>query len=241
MRAVPARTARHRAFGVRVGQREIPTTTRQIRQPVRVAWPRPSAAHRRDSERTALSPAPGAVVNVRRLEASDVALVASIDRSEHVEVQYRMENGRLVEVPALIADIPAWDPDDSGQNSVASHMAFYASVVADGAALFGAFDDDGDLMGLASVHPTFEPGLAWLAALHVSRIHRRRGAASALWNASVAVAREAGARSLYVSATPTGSAIGFYLGRGCRLADPVHPRLFADEPEDIHLVCPLTD
>jgi hypothetical protein len=44
---------------------------------------------------------------------------------------------------------------------------------------------------------------------------------------------------MYVSATPTGSAVGFYLGRGCRLADPVHPDLFAQEPEDIHLVCPL--
>ena len=94
-------------------------------------------------------------------------------------------------------------------------------------------------MGLATVHPTFEPGLAWLATLHVSRPHRRSGAASALWDAGVALAREAGARSLYVSATPTGSAVGFYLGRGCRLADPVHPGLFAREPEDIHLTCAL--
>jgi len=178
-------------------------------------------------------------MNVRRLEPSDVALVASIDRSEHVEVQYRIEDGRLVEAPVFMADIPTWDPDGSGEHSVASHIAFCASVVADGAALLGAFDDDGELMGLATVHPTFEPGLAWLATLHVSRAHRRRGAASALWDAGVALAREAGARSLYVSATPTGSAVGFYLGRGCRLADPVHPELFAHEPEDIHLVCPL--
>ncbi len=131
-------------------------------------------------------------MNVRRLEPSDVALVASIDRSEHVEVQYRVEDGRLVEVPVFMVDIPPWDPDGSGENSVASHMAFYAKVVADGAALFGAFDDDGELMGLASVQPTFEPGLAWLATLHVSRTHRRRGAASALWDAGVALAREAG-------------------------------------------------
>ena len=178
-------------------------------------------------------------MNVRRLEPSDVVLVGSIDRSEHVEVQYRIENGRLVEVPVVMADIPTWDPDGSGEHSVASHIAFYASVVADGAALFGAFDDDGELMGLATVHPTFEPGLAWLATLHVSRAHRRRGAASALWAAGVALAREAGARSLYVSATPTGSAVGFYLSRGCRLADPVHPELFAREPEDVHHVYPL--
>lgn len=178
-------------------------------------------------------------VRIRRLEPSDVALVASIDRSEHVEVQYLVDDGRLVEVRVSVADIPPWDPEGSGGHSVASHIAFCASAVADGAALFGAFDDDGELMGLATVHPTFEPGLAWLATLHVSRPHRRRGAASALWDAGVALAREAGARALYVSATPTGSAVGFYLGRGCRLADPVHPQLFADEPEDIHLVCPL--
>ena len=178
-------------------------------------------------------------MNVRRLEPSDVSLVASIDRSEHVEVQYRIEDGRLVETTVSMPDIPTWDPDGSGEHSVASHVAFCAAVVADGAALFGAFDDEGELMGLATIHPTFETGLAWLATLHVSRFHRRRGAASALWDAGVALAREAGARSLYVSATPTGSAVGFYLGHGCRLADPVHPELFALEPEDIHLVCPL--
>ena len=139
----------------------------------------------------------------------------------------------------MLADIPPWDARGSGEHSVASHVAFCESVVADGATLLGAFNDDGEVMGLATVHPTFEPGLAWLATLHVSRIYRRRGAASALWDAGAALAREAGARSLYVSATPTGSAIGFYLGRGCQLANPVHPVLFAHEPADIHLVCKL--
>lgn len=178
-------------------------------------------------------------MEVRRLEPGDVALFASIDRSEHVEAQYRVEDGHLIEVPVEAADIPPWDPDGTGAHSVASHAAFCAEVVADGAVLLGAFDDDGELMGLATVHPTFEPELAWLATLHVSRAHRRRGAASALWDAGVMLARSAGARAVYVSATPTGSAVGFYLGRGCRLADPVHPTLFADEPEDIHLVCPI--
>ena len=86
-------------------------------------------------------------MNVRRLEPSDVALVASIDRSEHVEVQYRIEDGRLVEAPVFMADIPTWDPDGSGEHSVASHIAFCVSAVADGAAPFGAFDDDGELDG----------------------------------------------------------------------------------------------
>jgi hypothetical protein len=94
-------------------------------------------------------------------------------------------------------------------------------------------------MGLATVEPRFEPGLAWLATLHVRRAHRRQGAASASWTAAVELAREAGANAMYVSATPTGSAVGFSLRCGCRLADPVHPKLFADEPDDIHLVFPF--
>jgi ribosomal protein S18 acetylase RimI-like enzyme len=178
-------------------------------------------------------------LDVRRLAPADVALVASIDRSEHVEVVYRVEAGRLVSGPVPVgrADIPAWDPEGSGEHSVAAHTASYSSAVADGAVLLGAFTaEDGALMGLAAVQAELEPGLAWLAALHVSRAQRRRGAASALWEAAVEVARAAGARSLYVSATPTDSAVGFYRSRGCELADPVHPALFAQEPEDIHLV-----
>jgi len=179
------------------------------------------------------------LVIVRPLGSSDVGLVAAIDRSEHVELQYRVQDARLVEAPVLMADIPTWDPHGTGEHSVAGHIAFCASVIADGGRLLGAFADSGELMGLATVHPTFDPGLAWLATLHVSRPHRRRGAASALWDAGAALARAAGSRSLYVSATPTGSAVAFYLRRGCRLADPPHPELFEREPEDIHFICAL--
>jgi hypothetical protein len=35
--------------------------------------------------------------------------------------------------------------------------------------------------------------------------------------------------------------VGFYLRQGCRLADPVHPALYADEPDDIHLVKQLAE
>jgi predicted N-acetyltransferase YhbS len=73
----------------------------------------------------------------------------------------------------------------------------------------------------------------------VSRQARRRGVAAALWGAAVHEAAQAGAESICVSATPTGSAVGFYLSRGCRLADPVHPALYATEPDDIHLTCSL--
>jgi GNAT superfamily N-acetyltransferase len=173
---------------------------------------------------------------VRRLAADDVSLIAEVDRSEHVEVEYKVIDGRLEERPVSMAEIPSWDREGFGEHSVATQIEHCGELLADGAALLGAFDGDA-LMGLAIVHPAFEPGLGWLAFLHVSREHRRHGAARELWRAAAELARRAGARSRYVSATPTGSAVGFYLGRGCRLAQPVHPRLFAEEPDDIHLIC----
>jgi hypothetical protein len=48
-------------------------------------------------------------------------------------------------------------------------------------------------------------------------------------------ARDAGHETLYVSATPSGSAIGFYRSEGFAPAEPL-PELFEKEPEDIHMI-----
>jgi ribosomal protein S18 acetylase RimI-like enzyme len=177
-------------------------------------------------------------MQVRRLPAEDVSLVATIDRSEHVDIEYRVVDGALQPIPATMTEVPAWDPTGSGAHSVTAKIAFCESVVARGGILLGAFDGE-RTAGLAIVLPAFEPPLAWLASLHVSRPYRRRGAAQALWSVAAEIAAADGADSMYVSATPTESAIGFYLRQGCRLAHPVHPDLFAAEPDDIHLVCSL--
>jgi len=177
-------------------------------------------------------------MQVRKLVIEDAALVAKIDRSEQVDVEYEVRDGQLVERPLTIAEIPAWDPSGSGPHSVAHQIEFCRSLIAGGGTLLGAFDEE-SVMGLAAVDPVFEPPMAWLGYLHVSRAYRRRGAAQALWDAAVDLARRAGAVSIYVSATPTGSALGFYFAQGCRLASPVHAALYEKEPEDIHLVCSL--
>jgi GNAT superfamily N-acetyltransferase len=152
-------------------------------------------------------------------------------------VEYSVERGRLVGRQVDL-DVPTWSREGSGEHTVTGVIDHWLPVVDGGAAFLGAFDGD-RLLGLVIVDGAFQPGTAWLAFLYVSREHRRRGVASALWSAAEGMALSAGAASIYVSAVPSGSAVGFYLSRGCELAEPPHPELYAKEPEDIHLVCPI--
>jgi ribosomal protein S18 acetylase RimI-like enzyme len=78
-----------------------------------------------------------------------------------------------------------------------------------------------------------------MAFLYVSNGCRRRGIARVLLDDVCLRARQRGARQLYISATETESALGFYLDYGCRLADTVNPALYALEPTDIHLTFDL--
>ena len=179
----------------------------------------------------------GSSIDVRRLELEDIELIRKIDRSEHIDTLYLFEHGQLRSEPADI-DVPPWDAEGDGEHSSAVRIADLRPLVESGAALLGGFAG-GDFAGIAVVDPTFEGSLAWFTFLHVSRPYRRRGVAAALWEAGIEVAKAANASSIYVSATPSGSAVGFYTSRGCRLASPPHPMLFAEEPEDIHFICPL--
>ena len=109
-----------------------------------------------------------------------------------------------------------------------------------GAQLLGAFDGSA-IVGMALVEPSLRPGLGWLALLHVSNGRRRDGVGQGLWSVAISIARNSGAGTMYVSATPTGSAVRFYLKQGCRLAGPdeLVPELFKLEPDDIHLIVGL--
>lgn len=176
-------------------------------------------------------------IEIRRLRPEDIGLIGEIDRSEHIDVSYTVEGGKLLSFP-VDWDVPSWSPDGTGEHSVAGFLEDWGPIVADGAAFLGAFDHD-EVLGLAILDGSFEPCMAWFAFLHVSRRHRRRGVASALWSAGVRIALQADAESIYVSATPSGSAVGFYLSRGCQLAQPPHPDLLAEEPEDVHLTCSI--
>jgi GNAT superfamily N-acetyltransferase len=174
------------------------------------------------------------VIEIRALPPERIDLLEEIDRSEHIDTLYAAAAGVLTSRSVAI-DVPPWDTAGAGPHSVAGLMADMQPVLERRAALLGAFAGD-EVAGIAVVEEKFAETMAWLALLHVSRPYRRRGIATALWDESVTRARRAGVESMYVSATPSTSAVGFYLSRGCEVLAVPHPDLFAKEPEDIHLI-----
>lgn len=177
------------------------------------------------------------MIDVRVLPADRLGLVREIDRTEHIDTLYEVRDGELTG-RAVDHDVPPWFLEGSGEHSVQGLIAWLTPILDRGATLLGAFDGD-QLAGVAIVEERFEGELAWLVFLHVTDPYRRQGVGTALWTRAVDRARSAGSSSIYVSATPSGSAVGFYLQRGCKLARPPHAGLFDKEPDDIHLVAAI--
>lgn len=175
-------------------------------------------------------------IQVRIMPASELHKLTAIDRSERVMTHYLLRDGQLI-TEQVDWDVPSFIVDGDGEHSLAHQIAFCESHLQSGGQMLGAFEGDA-LAGIAVWTPDVRPALAQLAYLHVSRAYRRRGIARRLLMAVEQAAQTAGATALYVSATPSGSAVGFYRSRGFAPAEPL-PELFALEPEDIHMIKPL--
>jgi N-acetylglutamate synthase-like GNAT family acetyltransferase len=92
------------------------------------------------------------------------------------------------------------------------------------------------MVAIAVLRYRLTEDMAELAALFVSRPYRRRGIARQLMQSVLCRAKRSGAARIYVSATPSASAVGFYQSLGFGLAEQVNAELFALEPEDVHMV-----
>lgn len=78
--------------------------------------------------------------------------------------------------------------------------------------------------------------MAQLDALFVDKDHRQQGIAAHLTKLLEEQARADGHKRLYVSATESKSAVGFYTSQGFIPTQDTHPELFALEPNDIHMI-----
>jgi GNAT superfamily N-acetyltransferase len=170
--------------------------------------------------------------------AEDAGRLAELDRSESVPMLYAARRGEIVPL-GRGEEVPQWSGawlDDI--------VGFTRRHLEAGGLGVAAVDDDRDgvLAGVAVLGGTpvgGDPELLQVALLHVGRPYRRTGLAGRLMAEMRREAAVRGARRLYVSATPSESALRFYLAQSARLADPPDPLLLALEPEDVHLVLDL--
>jgi ribosomal protein S18 acetylase RimI-like enzyme len=172
-------------------------------------------------------------VTIRELEPRELGRIREIDRSETSRFVYVLEANELRRIEANL-DVPTWDGA-----AVEDATARLAPKLAAGGVLLGAFDCP-RLVGVAVLGGEWvgvDPRQRELAFLHVSATDRCRGLAKQLTDALCRHAQRAGAKQLYISASDTESAIGFYLGFGCRVAERVDPAIAAENaPTDIPLI-----
>ncbi|CAN5428953.1 N-acetyltransferase [soil metagenome] len=173
-------------------------------------------------------------IAIQQLPASAITRIGEIDRTEHITLHYTVENGRLIG-ETVDWQCPPWSKEGDGPHSVAGNIAAERPIVENGGVLLGALDGD-QLAGIAVLRYKLTATMAQLAFLHVTKAYRRQGVSRRLLAEVIRLAKIDGATELYVSATPSGSAVGFYTAQGFVLTQQPHPELFALEPEDIHMV-----
>ena len=154
--------------------------------------------------------------------------ITEIDVSEHGTVVYYWIDNVLKSVPE------EWDrprrTKDLWQNDNWMKVMNLEDVRA-----WGAFDKE-RLVGMIIYRPHLTEDMAQLAALFTDKDHRRMGIASRLTHQLVEQAKDDGYSRLYVSATPSESAVNFYISQGFVPTQQAHPELYELEPEDIHMI-----
>lgn len=171
-------------------------------------------------------------MEIRPLDAAELSRAVEIDVTEEGEVVLEQRGA------AVVARPETWSRPPRPAERWAVFEATWRAFIPDAGVALGAFVD-GRLVGIATLRRGIRPGTDQLEALFVDRAHRRLGVATALVAAIEALARDGGAKDLYVSATPSESAVGLYRSRGFTpTAEPIR-ELLDLEPEDVHLVLAL--
>lgn len=166
-------------------------------------------------------------VPLKWMKFEELDQVAQIDRTELLDELYTQSGTHIApkRVDAFTAHWP----------NVRRTVEFCHGHMRNGAEALGAFDG-AVLVGIGMMTPHVQPQVAQLSFLHVSNGYRRRGIATRLMNELMPRAKEAGHKSVYVTASPTRSAVSFYRHFGFTPTDQMIPHLFELEPEDIHMI-----
>ncbi|HEY1388337.1 MAG TPA: GNAT family N-acetyltransferase [Ktedonobacterales bacterium] len=172
-------------------------------------------------------------MQLRPIAIHELARVEGIDVSESGSAVYSVVESQL------ILREETWQRPHRSATHWQPYIEHWEGLMEQGGAAIGAFADS-RLVGIAVIRYHLTESMAQLDALFVDGAYRRRGVATALVEDVSRLARASGAQELYVSATPSESAVGFYTSQGFALARPVNAELYEREPDDIHMVRALS-
>lgn len=173
-------------------------------------------------------------IHFRWMKSNEVTKIRDIDRSERIRTGYKYSNGNLQSMN-VVWDSPPWALEGDGEYSVEAEIRFCQSHLDRNSQMFGAFDKE-KLVGVGIIEQDIVANMAQLVFLHVSNQYRQQGIGRKITEALIKKAEESAAKRIYVSATPSESAVGFYLSQGFKPTDTPIPELFRLEPKDIHMV-----
>ena len=175
------------------------------------------------------------MIEERELARGEIEGVWAIDRSEIIEAVYHLVDDTLVLKPEHY-DIRGWPPGEADK-----YTPILAACYDRGGWFYGVFDND-TLVGAAVLESRFigkNRDQLQLKFLHVSNRYRHQGLGQRLFGLAAAEAKKRGAKSMYISATPSQHTVAFYLRLRCEVTPEPDPELLALEPEDIHFVYDL--
>jgi ribosomal protein S18 acetylase RimI-like enzyme len=172
------------------------------------------------------------MITIREMLLEEAARVKEIDRSESIELIYRL-NGSELEQLAAKHECSNWN-----ENQLRQLVGRFEHEVNNGGYAVGAYDH-GQLVGFGVLGNKFRgknKDQLHIDMLYVSKDYRRQGIGRQLMNELSTKAINRGAKYLYISSTETQSAVHFYQGIGSELVEEVDPELFELEPHDIHML-----
>lgn len=174
-------------------------------------------------------------MHIRPLARDEIEHIWTIDRTEVIEHIYSIQEGALVLQPGSF-HLHGWPPGEAEQYTPLLYACYdrYGSF-------WGCFAAD-QLIGVAILDTKWlgpDGDLLQLKFLHVSHTYRKQGVGTALFERARVRARARSAKGLYISATPSENTIEFYCRLGAVVTSEPDPELYALEPKDIHLVCPV--
>ncbi|MCB0061774.1 MAG: GNAT family N-acetyltransferase [Caldilineaceae bacterium] len=172
------------------------------------------------------------MVDIRTVEKTALAGVTAIDVSERGDQRYRLVAGQLQLVEQ------AWERSFWDAEAWPRRLESWAQKLKPDCYL-GAYDGE-QMVGIAGLRYRLTPTMAQLTSLYIDVHYRRQGVAHLLVQEVFRLSKESGAEAIYVSSKPSVPAVGFYTRQGFRPTAEPDPVLFGYQPEDIHMVRPLS-